>query len=65
MKYKTKEFKGNSIVRGGGKNNKLDVRINDWLERKPNIKIISYQYSTPDKDNSSALILYEVVSEKF
>ena len=55
------EFKGNSIVRGSGKSNKVDTRINEWLERNPHIKIISYQYSTPDKDNSSALILYEVV----
>ena len=35
--------------------------INEWLKSNTYIKIISCQYSTADKDNSSALILYEVI----
>ena len=57
----TIEFKGCSITYGGGKSNKLDGKINEWLKKNLHIKIINYRYSTADKDNSSALILYEVV----
>ena len=56
-----KEFKGSSIVHGNGKSHKLDDKINEWLQSTTYIKLISCQYSTADKDNSSALILYEVV----
>ena len=57
----TIEFKGCSITYGNGKSHKLDDKINDWFRANLHIKLIGYQYSTPDKDNSSALILYEVV----
>ena len=57
----TIEFKGCSITYGGGKSNKLDGKINEWFNKNKNIKLLSCQYSTADKDNSSALILYEVI----
>ena len=57
----TIEFKGSSITYGNGKSHKLDDKINDWLKKNLHIKIINYRYSTADKDNSSALILYEVI----
>ena len=53
-----KEFKGNSTVYGGGRTCDLDDKINEWLKSNTYIKIISCQYSTADKDNSSVLILY-------
>ena len=57
----TKEFKGSSIIHGNGKSHKLDSKINEWFNKNKNIKLLSCQYSTSDKDNSSALILYEVI----
>ena len=56
-----KEFKGSSITHGNGKSNRLDDKITEWLNKNLHIRLMSCQYSTVDKDNSSALILYEVV----
>ena len=57
----SKEFKGSSAIYGSGKSHDLDDKINQWLKKNIHIRILNCQYSTPDKDNSSALIIYEIV----
>lgn len=58
MKYRTKEFKGKTYAYRNGKSNNLDDKMDEWLKKHPNIKILEFKYGVADKDNSSVMILY-------